>query len=563
MSENKSWEGYVKLVSSLFGNYTPFALFAALLIVISASDSFGVELPITQIMKQVMLVSGLSILGVLSIYSFRKQKPNKEAIDSPRKPLEPNSTKSGAARLEYHQEELHKVILNIFKSAKDKEHIFQSYIGAFPIAGNRDLISFLPDNINCEVERVFGLMSPYEINFAVASSKLKDIISSETAGKVKLKNAFFKIPKEDANLIALSNVTICSSGVIVTFKYEPNESNHRHLITLPNLFADVSTTRAIIVDGNRGINKSLLEYFSRQAIRQPLPLEEIKKTFYYERPVEYKAAIAYSVIKEIAFSDELNIYSESNFKQKKLGYAGIVGSLAEAIILQKETHSINDIDVLLFVSSDSLTSLKSFYEAAERVASRFSIEGVLKLRVNSEMAPLHRQRDDELTIQVIINDFCPVSGKSFLNALESSVFTMTTRLFRNIPLFGDLENYYRLEDLNANTLWSRHDPYSFSELSACLHKKEAAIRYWDSASNSMKQKFQTLEGSEFAQFEKYVVKWALVNFYFINSHLPERQTLSFEDMTCKSLELLDISNTIPLSELNAHKIIETIKNYPN
>lgn len=465
------------------------------------------------------------------------------------------------------QESLHDIIQSKFIDIPDHGKIFQTYIGAFPIAGQRDLIDKIPDEKICEIERIFGVTSPYEINFAYASNDKTEFLRSERNGKIKLKNELIALNISDIEFGFVTNITIFTDLVIVTYKTN-RESNYTGdsevALRFPPLFADSSTTMALVLSGEQLSERFNSCFRHRFSMNGNSNIEEIKKNFYQKNRLEYFAAIAYSIAKEIAFIEELNPYDKKNKGKRKLGYIGIVGSLAQALISNTDSSAkdINDIDLLVFVDNDSLDVLNIIYEKASDVARRYSIPSLFNISIDNDIAPRFSHPESNINVQLLINDFSIIKGKSFVGAIEPSKFTMATRLHCNFRLSGELRDYYIDDSISYHDLLNDDDPYSVVQLINAVNSRKIGRRYWDHDLKIMKEKMRTLDESELSRFYQYCLKWGLINFYFASSNKEQRDGVEFRNMMDNALEIakirdFDLKNNIQKDD--CLRILKTLK----
>lgn len=458
------------------------------------------------------------------------------------------------------QEILHDYIKNSFSMIENGDEVFQSYIGAFPISGSRDLIEETPQDNNVKIDRLFVITSPYEINFLSASEEKKKSLTVETSGKHKLNNKIFQIDLSEIGFRHIANITLFNSFVLITFKTrKPSlfpDSKFSLKRRFPPLFADNTVTLCLGITGGEVSKLIKSDYVNRIIEHKSYSLDEIKKNIYQANPVEYLAAIGYSVGKEVAFLEEFNPYITKNKGSDKLGYIGLVGSLAE--ILKNEDYDDkiipNDIDLLFFISNQSLNELPNIYNAAKNVAKRYSIEGLLKVEIDEEMRPRFGKTDGVVMVQIIINDYLLLTKdntsfftdqnskrQNFVAALKPSNFTMATRLHCNIPLYGNLSDFYTTQNVQYKDILADSDQFSVTGLIKIVENMELYTRFWDQNLKVMKEEPRKIETDESTMLYKYCIKWGLINLFFASTRSPQLFGINFNEIISQMSALFDIS----------------------
>lgn len=481
------------------------------------------------------------------------------------------------------QEILHNYIKNNFSMIKNGDEVFQTYIGAFPISGSRDLIEETPQDNNVKIDRLFVITSPYEINFLSASEEKKKSLIIETSGKHKLNNKIFQIDLSEIGFKHIANITLFNDFVLITFKTrKPSlypDSKFSLKRQLPPLFADNTVTFCLGITGGEVSKLIKSDYTNRIVEHKSYSLDEIKKNIYQVNPVEYLAAIGYSVAKEVAFLEEFNPYIIKNKGSDKMGYIGIVGSLAE--IIKNEDYDDkripNDIDLLFFISNQSLKELPNIYNAAKNVAKRYSIEGLLKVEIDEEMRPRFDKIEGVVTIQIIINDYLSLTKDSpsfftdhnskrqnFVAALKPSNFTMATRLHCNIPLYGNLSDFYPTRNVQYKDILVDSDQFSVTGLIKIVENTELYTRFWDKNLKVMKEEPRKIGTDENIRLYKYCIKWGLINLFFASTKSPQLFGMNFNEMISQMVAPLNIpeleTNQLITKEYSL-KILKIIQQY--
>lgn len=481
------------------------------------------------------------------------------------------------------QEILHNYIKNSFSAIKNGDEVFQTYIGAFPISGSRDLIEKTPQDYNVKIERLFVITSPYEINFLSASEEKKNSLTIKTGGKHKLNNKIFQIDLSEIGFKHITNITLFNDFILITFKtrkpslYPDSKFNLKR--RFPPLFADNTLSLCLGIAGGEASRLIKSDYVNRIIEHRSCSLDEIKKSIYQADPVEYLAAIGYSVGKEIAFLEGFNPYITKNNGLDKLGYIGIVGSLAE--ILKNEVSDDktipNDIDLLFFISNQALDELPNIYNAARDVAKRYSIDGLLKIEVDEEMRPRFGKIDGVVTVQIIINDYSPSTKdrtnsfadqyserQNFVAALKPSNFTMATRLHSNIPLYGNLSDFYSSQNVQYKDILSDRDQFSVTSLIKIVENMQLSTRFWDQTLKVMKEEPREIEKDEYTRLYNYCIKWGLINLFFATTKSPHIFGINFNEMISQMSSLLgisDIENAKIETKENCLNILKKIQKY--
>lgn len=481
------------------------------------------------------------------------------------------------------QEILHNYIKNNFSMLKNGDEVFQTYIGAFPISGSRDLIEETPQDNNVKIDRLFVITSPYEINFLSASEEKKKSLTVETGGKHKLNNKIYQIDLSEIGFKHIANITLFNNSALITFKTKKpslyQDSGFPLKRRFPPLFADSTVSLCLKFAGGEVANLIKSDYVNRIIEHKSYSLDKIKKDIYQANPVEYLAAIGYSVGKEVAFLEEFNPYLKNNKGSNKLGYIGIVGSLAE--ILKNENYNDrvtpNDIDLLFFISNDSLSELPNIYNAAESVAKRYTIEGLLNVEIDKEMRPRFGKTEGVITIQIIINDYImqtsdnlkPTSDhatrrKAFMAALKPSNISMATRLHCNIPLYGNLSDFYPRKNIQYNDILNDYDQFSVTGLIKIIDNMSLFTRFWDTTVNTMKEEPRKIEDQEYSMLYNYCIKWSLISLFFATTRSPQLLGSNFNKMISQMRSLFDIPDhdfRQPVSKEYCLDILKNVQKY--
>ncbi len=543
---------------------TPAVIAATMSIILLCGAFFSENFQSNTILQTALIIAGL-ILAIAAIQFFTKSlKPEIEGFQSiVKSEIEESQSIAKKDGLNFlkdaifvtsNQEILHEFIKESFATLKNGEEAFQTYIGAFPISGSRDLIDEVPNRHNVKIERLFGITSPYEINFLSSSEEKRENLIGQTSGKHRLKNRMFHVDLPEIGFKHIVNLTQFNDYVLVTFKtrkpslYPDSQFDIKR--RFPPLFADSTTTFCVGIDGGEASKLVKSEYLNKIIGGRPGSVDKIKRDVYEANSVEYLIAIGYSVAKEVSFLDEFNPYSTDNKGVDKLGYVGIVGSLAEVIKseMYSDNKKVNDIDLLLFISSESLNSLPDIYEAANKVAKRYSIEGVLDISVDKEMRPRFGRTDGDVSIQIIINDYTSEDQESFVASMKPSNFTMATRLHCNISLFGDLSDFYQTQDIQYIDVIDEIDCFSVINLINIVENRKIFTRFWDQKLKIMKEEPRNINHHESKDLYNYCVKWGLINLYFALKGNRELYGVSFDEMITQMSKLLCIS------ELKTNKV---------
>lgn len=559
----------------ILGVFSGFLVVGLILLSVSSLEAFS-SAPIDKETKKYMFWVGFSLLSVaaigpviqsfwLKLLSENTSNPKEKSVNEAELNNKQDQIKvlnesllqdSGRVETIYNQELMHNAVKNIFKGINTGDRVFQTFIGAYPIPGNRDLIDSMEEGVDCEVFRLFGLSNAYEINFAQASFEKSRSIKTERGGKIKLGNHYYYDELTNYPSGVTTNITLSESSAVVTFKsstYENDNLKGKQLIRLPELYAGPTTAVALVVNKENSTNRSLIDYFHNQWPHNDL--HEIKKRLFEKDPFAYQCAIAFAVMKEVISTKELNVYEEENKGKTKVGYAGIVGSLADAIRNNKVSTSVNDIDLLFFLSKDSISEINSFVEAAKNAARRYSIEDVLKVTVDEKMSAKLGTEEKVFNVQLIINDFCPQSQKPFVSSKESSCFSMATRLHCNVALEGDLDDFYSLKT-SISSLLDPNEPFSIPAFRYYIKSSTINERYWDDSLYVMKERLVPLEKYQMQHLMDYAKKWCLINAQFLLNP-SEVIGKSFGEILNDSLLYHNIKALESLDALEILDVIET------
>lgn len=504
------------------------------------------------------------LINLVVIRNRNSQKAEIEAKYSSEERIHNIAKKQKIVDITTNQEILHEIIEGKFINIPDCGKVFQTYLGAFPIAGQRDLIDCIPDEKRCEVERIFGITSAFEINFACASIEKMEYLRSERNGKVKLNNKLIILNSSDIEFGFITNITLFDDIIILTYKTsgESKYLGHPEVASrVPPLFAGSSTTMALVLFGKELAERFDYSFRHRFVIDSDSNIEEIKKSFYQRNRLEYLAAIAYSIAKEIAFIADLNPYDPKNKGERKIGYIGIVGSLAEQLVsnIDNSAKNINDIDLLIFIENASLNLLKEIYKRANDVARRYSIQSLFNISIDEDIAPIFNHPESNINVQLLINDFNSNIGRSFVGAIKPSKFTMATRLHCNFRLNGELHNYYFDEGITYQDLLSEEDPFSLVQLINAVEKGEIGRRYWDHDLMIMKEKKRILKPNELSMFYQYCLKWGLINFYFATTNKEQRDGVSFQEMMYNATKILDLDAIGQINNIRKDDCLRLLK----
>lgn len=479
---------------------------------------------------------------------------------------------------------LHEYMESSFKKINNGDEVHQTFIGAFPISGSRDLIDKTPHDNSVTVKRLFAITSPYEINFLAASKEKEIDLIKDTNGKHKLTNTMLALNLPENAFRHLANITLFNEFALITFKSKKAswfpDSEYPLKKRFPPLFADDTVSLCVGMTGGNASRLIYSNYASLITPRNPLSLLHLKEKMYKKEPIEYLVAIAYSVAKEVAFLDEFNPYLKDNKGKDKLGYIGIVGSLADIMKNEKKDDGKmpNDIDLLFFINNDCLDAVSKIYQSARYVAKRFSIDGVLTVKVCEDICPQFESTENTVSIQIIVNDYSPIDDtdskfnknresngrKKFIAAMEPSVFTMATRLHCNLSLYGNLSDFYSTNNLQYSDMLSTEDRFSIHGLIYIAKEKKVYTRYWDQSLKVMIEdpKPKDICREEALLINSYCIKWGLINLYFASQ--LNTNGISFDQIQSKMLSKIDSSIDVEsknISEQECLLVLNKIKAY--